>query len=359
MAESTEQVLGKILAIRDMRRTRFVDVYTFSSDKLQLIISRDVYSGNLTQGDSISVIGSRGLSKTGEPSFIVTSLLHRTPYTSSSPFTDIKRVNKSELSQKVSIIESIRNYMHNNGVLEVATPIIINKFNGGSSIPMKVLGQREYGFLRATHEDQLLKIVSDLLCSVYQIGPIFKAGKELDFLEAYIINADYNAVNIFAQNFLREITNNTVEYIDFLDLLRKHLSEHDLKLTTSYLNGFTSDVPKIASITSKTGTGFCDKLVSMVSKKEGEWTGVKYLAVMHSPLYQETGDRDGLLRIERSRIYKNGRLVFDIGVNALDADSVLHRIQRTNNNIESPYIKVLQQGLPPVAGFSVRLSELM
>lgn len=359
MAESTDEVLGKIIAVRDMRRTRFVDVYTPDSDKLQLMVPRDIYGEGLTQGDSILAEGTHGESKTGEPSFMVSKVLHRTPYVSDIPFVEVERTNKAELLRRVSTVESIRNYMRHRELIEVTTATIVNKFNGGSSIPMRILGQHEYGFLRATHEDQLLKIVTDLLCSVYQIGSIYKAGKEIDFLEAYIIDTDYDAINSFVQDFIQKVVGVAVEYVDFIDLLKKHLSEEDFRLTVDYLNGTTTDIPQIASIASKTSVGFCDKIVSMVAKSESEWVAVKYLAAAHSPLYQEVGEKNGLLRIERSRIYRNGKVVCDIGVNSLDAESVIHRVRQANDNIESPYIEVLRQGLPPVAGFSVRLSELM
>lgn len=359
MAESTDQLFGKITSVRDMRKTRFVDVYTAESQKLQLLIPRDVFEGSLTQGDAILVKGSHGTSRTGEPSFVVNKMMRRVTYVSSKPFKEIERVGRDELLKKAALTNSIRDFMATKKLIEATTPIMIDKFNGGSSIPMRVSGQREYGFLRTTHEDQLLGIVADSLSSVYQIGPIFKAGKEMDFLEAYILGVDYDTINHFVQEFLKEVAGVSVEYSYFIDLLKKYLSEDDYKKTIDYFNDPSTKPPHITSITSTTSVGFCDKLVSMFAKKEKGWVAIKYLAAAHSPLYQEAGSNGEFSCIERSRIYKDGKVVFDIGVNSLDVESVVRRVQQSNDNTQSPYVEVLQQGLPPVAGFSIRLTELM
>jgi hypothetical protein len=75
--------------------------------------------------------------------------------------------------------------------------------------------------------------------------------------------------------------------------------------------------------------------------------------------HHSVGKIDRLERIERSRIYADGKLVFDIGVNSLDSNDIEKRVIDAGGNSSSPYLKVIRTGLPPVSGFSVRLQELI
>lgn len=354
-----KEIKGRVVSIRDMRNTCFVDIHTPNNEKRQLIIPKNNLKINLTLGDFIYIHGSYGASKTGEPSFIVERVVHHSRYSSSAPFDISNRTTSEGYTRQARLLSEIRRLMDGEGLLEVHTPIIINNFNGGSSIPTRVIAQSELGFLRATYEDRLLKIMSDILQPVYQIGPIFKGGKEIEFLEAYIDNGEYRDINNFVGRFLRELLGVEIVFVDFIDLLKKHFTQNVVEDILTYLNHPATPQPTIENCKSKSSVGFCDKLLSVLAKKKGEWVAMSYLPKVHSPLYKEVGMRSGLDSIERSRIYKGGEVVFDIGVNDLDYTSVIKRVKELNGNTTSPYIEVLKTGLPPVSGFSARLTHLL
>ena len=113
------------------------------------------------------------------------------------------------LKRRAEIIRTIRAIFDNRGFTEVATPVLISAPAPEPHIDCPPCGK---GFLRASPELQMKKILAAGMDKIYQIGPCFRDGEfgarhnpEFTMIEWYRLGATYLDIADDAEALLREI----------------------------------------------------------------------------------------------------------------------------------------------------------
>ena len=78
------------------------------------------------------------------------------------------------LKRRAEIIRTIRAFFDNSGFTEVATPVLISAPAPEPHIDCPPCGK---GFLRASPELQMKKLLAAGMDKIYQIGPCFRDGE--------------------------------------------------------------------------------------------------------------------------------------------------------------------------------------
>ena len=113
------------------------------------------------------------------------------------------------LKRRAEIIRTIRAFFDNSGFTEVATPVLISAPAPEPHIDCPPCGK---GFLRASPELQMKKLLAAGMDKIYQIGPCFRDGElgarhnpEFTMIEWYRLGATYLDIADDAEALLREI----------------------------------------------------------------------------------------------------------------------------------------------------------
>ena len=113
------------------------------------------------------------------------------------------------LKRRAEIIRTIRAFFDNSGFTEVATPVLISAPAPEPHIDCPPCGK---GFLRASPELQMKKLLAAGMDKIYQIGPCFRDGEfgarhnpEFTMIEWYRLGATYLDIAADAEALLREI----------------------------------------------------------------------------------------------------------------------------------------------------------
>lgn len=369
-------LVGRVLTVRAMRRTCFVDLLYARGQKTQLMFKTEQLGDiSLTRGDVVEVRGRWGSSKTGERSLVVEEIVRQqrclVPELRDSMLNG--GVEKSvEIVDRV--LRMLRQHLADREFAEVLTPSMLPIYNGGTSDPMTVRWRdKQLGFLRVTHEERLLRVLSRLFTPVFQVGPIFKAGREIIFLEAYMLGSDLDSIEELATELVTIFDPGaSVPIIDFETALPvtvgSELAAELLARLSSLHDDGPFDYPELGIIASTSREGACDRLAKLVAKTHTGWVGVRRFPAAYSPLYRTTPDGiSSYNMIDRTRIYKDGSIVMDLGVNDVDVDSVSKRINTQADRYTQDgdprseareIINILSEGIPQCVGLSMRLDEL-
>ncbi|KPK32153.1 MAG: lysyl-tRNA synthetase [Chlamydiae bacterium SM23_39] len=112
------------------------------------------------------------------------------------------------------IIKAIREYLDNNGFLEVETPILQNVYGGAEAHPFKthLNALHQDMFLRISLEIPLKKLIVGGFLKIYEIGKVFRNegidkihNPEFTEIEAYVAYADYNDIMSLVENLFEAI----------------------------------------------------------------------------------------------------------------------------------------------------------
>lgn len=245
--EQTISIAGRILAIRGQGKASFIELWE-AHNKLQLYLNQKNLEKEyelfkyLDIGDCIGVKGELFKTRSGEITIRVKKL--QILAKSLQPFpvpkekiTDDKKVIYDEFTnketryrkryldlilnqksfttfiQRTQIIKSIRNYLDNNGYLDVETPTLQPIYGGANAEPFvtkhKSLNLKLY--LRISNELFLKRCLIGGLNKVYEIGKDFRNegidkthNPEFTMIEFYEAYADYNDMMIHFENIYRE-----------------------------------------------------------------------------------------------------------------------------------------------------------
>ena len=220
-------VAGRIMANRSMGKISFLDIHD-SSGKIQLYLNKDLLDKDdlelfkeLDIGDIIGVSGKLFRTKSGEPTVEVKKftllakslqplpekwhglsdidLRYRQRYLDliSNPGT------RETFKVRSQVIAAIRQFLNEQGFLEVETPVLQPAAGGALARPFTThhhaLGQDFY--LRIATELHLKRLIIGGFDKVYELGRIFrnegistKHNPEFTMLESYEAYADYNDV---------------------------------------------------------------------------------------------------------------------------------------------------------------------
>jgi lysyl-tRNA synthetase class 2 len=218
-------VAGRVVSRRDMGKLCFLDIRD-SSQKIQLFCSAKNLSEssifslkNLDIGDFVGATGQLIRTRSGEPSVNTSNLviinkslqplpekwhgLQDTEKRHRQRYLDLisNPEGRNIFITRCSIISGIRNFLNNNGFLEVETPVLQSQACGAAARPFvtyhNALDQSMY--LRIALELYLKRLLVGGFDGVYEIGRIFrnegisvKHNPEFTMLECYKAYADYN-----------------------------------------------------------------------------------------------------------------------------------------------------------------------
>ena len=229
-------IAGRIMSWRDMGKANFIDILDFKGTIQVYIKIDDIGEENYNEfktwdiGDIIGVKGKVFKTRRGEISIHSTSLILLSKALLPLPEkwhglkdTDLRYrqryvdllVNedvKSAFIKRSLIIRKIREFMDNNGFLEVETPVLHNIAGGAAARPFKThhntLDIDMY--LRIALELHLKRLIVGGLEKVYELGRIFRNegmdmrhNPEFTMMEFYQAYTDYNGMMNFTEDLIR------------------------------------------------------------------------------------------------------------------------------------------------------------
>ena len=183
-------------------------------------------------GDLVGFTGSTGRSRSGEPTLVVQSWqmlaksLHPMPPPATSRGTEATLDRVALLRHRSNVIRAIRTLLHEQGYLEVETPILHAVHGGATARPFRTRSTA-YG------TDLSLRIAPELYLKrllVAGMGPVFELGRnfrnegvdathnpEFTSLEVYLPGGDYLQMRLLAEEIVR-VAARTVHGDDVLPL---------------------------------------------------------------------------------------------------------------------------------------------
>jgi lysyl-tRNA synthetase class 2 len=218
------RIAGRLLSVRGMGALIFATLVD-RSGQIQLVLKegRTLDIPELHAGDIVGAEGVLYQSKRGEPSLLAleVEVLSRCE----SPMPDMRpgkgfndpeaRMRKRHLDLMVNresreraiarsrCVRTLRNYLDDNGFIEVETPILQGRYGGGVAEPFTT-AHNEMGtnlFLRIAPELYLKRLIVGGLERVYEVGKDFrneglstKHQPEFTTVEWYEAYADYNVL---------------------------------------------------------------------------------------------------------------------------------------------------------------------
>lgn len=222
------EISGRVLGIRDHGGVVFLDLRREGVD-LQLLCDRGRLSHEsfarlrswVSRGDRITVIGEHGASRTGTPSFLVSSWSMAAkslrPWPSlhegiSDPETKVRqryldftlsRGSRDIMVARSKAFRAIRETLQGQEFLEVETPILQTVHGGANARPFQT-------HINAYHLDMYLRIAPELYLKRFLVGGfdrVFEMGRnfrnegvdashnpEFSMLEAYQAGGDYTTM---------------------------------------------------------------------------------------------------------------------------------------------------------------------
>jgi len=227
------------MAIRKMGKSSFLDLQD-GSGKIQIIFTKTVLEDeasaelykDLDIGDFIGVKGELMRTRTGEPTVHVEEIVllsksllplpekyhglqdvdarHRQRYLDLLSNQEVK----DTFRMRSRIIAAIRNYLNNNGFLEVETPVLQPSAGGALARPF-ITHHHSLDcdfFLRIALELHLKRLIVGGFDKVYELGRIFrneglsiKHNPEFTMLESYQAYADYKDVMDMLENMVSSV----------------------------------------------------------------------------------------------------------------------------------------------------------
>tara|TARA_B100000686_G_scaffold258628_1_gene270936 strand:+ start:2971 stop:4452 length:1482 start_codon:yes stop_codon:yes gene_type:complete len=241
--EKSDEILsaGRITALRKMGKAIFIDILD-EQGKIQLLARDNTIDDNTKElldlldiGDWIGVCGPVFRTRRNEPTIQVNSikLLSKSIKPLPEKWHGLKNVetryrqryldliaNRDVLQivkQRDEIVFELRNFMKEQGFVEVDTPILVPIPAGGMAHPFKTYHNaldREL-YLRIATELYLKRMIVGGIEKVYEIGRLFRNegidsnhNPEFTTMESYEAYADYNDVMEMVENLFAQIVFN-------------------------------------------------------------------------------------------------------------------------------------------------------
>ncbi len=251
-------VAGRLMSKRGMGKVMFCDLQDIDG-RIQLFVKMDLLGESydafkkLDIGDILGATGEVFTTKTGEISVKVdsytlmskslqplpekfhgltdTDIRYRQRYVDLIMNTDVK----DTFIKRSKIIASIRNYLNNQGFLEVETPMLVANAGGAAARPFETHfnALNEDFKLRISLELYLKRLIVGGLEKVYEIGRVFRNegldtrhNPEFTLMELYQAYTDYHGM------------------MDLTENLYRHVAQEVLGTTTIVYNGVEMDLGK-------------------------------------------------------------------------------------------------------------------
>ena len=232
----TVKIAGRIIAKRVMGKASFIHILD-SSDKIQSYVSKNDLGDEDYQdfkkfdiGDFIGIEGRVFATQTGEKSVHATSviLLSKSILPLPEKYHGLKDTElryrqryvdlivnpevRDTFQKRSKIISAIREYLDNDGFMEVETPVL-NTIAGGASARPFCTHHNSLDidmFMRIALELHLKRLIVGGFEKVYEIGRVFrneglspKHNPEFTLLELYQAYVDYKDIMNLTENLIR------------------------------------------------------------------------------------------------------------------------------------------------------------
>lgn len=208
--------------------------------KFQIVIAKQVLTNpesideakKLSMGDVIGVKGYLGKTKVGEPSLFAREFIRLAPCLHEIPkeqyavsdydvrfrkrYLDLicNQSSRYNLITRSKIIKYLRNYLDNQGFMEVETPILHTNYGGANAKPFITL-HNDYKmnmYMRIAPELFLKQLVIGGFGKIYEIGKQFRNesidlthSPEFESIEVYQSPADYTTMMKLCEDFFRSV----------------------------------------------------------------------------------------------------------------------------------------------------------
>ncbi len=231
-------VAGRLMSKRGMGKVGFCHMQDIDG-QIQLFVKKDILGEDeyaifkkYDIGDIVGASGEVFTTKTGEISIRVekiellskslqplpekfhgmtnTDLRYRQRYIDLIMNADVKDV----FVKRSKIISSIRNYLNNQGFLEVETPMLVSNAGGAAARPFEThFNALDEDFkLRISLELYLKRLIVGGLEKVYEIGRVFRNegldtrhNPEFTLMELYQAYTDYHGMMDLTENLYRHV----------------------------------------------------------------------------------------------------------------------------------------------------------
>ena len=252
-------IAGRMMFKRVMGKASFCNIQDLKG-KIQVYVARDVIGeeayADFKKSDIGDIYGVKGYAfrtKTGEVSIHASEMTLLTKSLQILPekfhglqdtdtryrqrYVDLimNEESKETFVKRSQIISSIRNYLNNQGFLEVETPMLVSNAGGAAARPFETHfnALNEDLKLRISLELYLKRLIVGGLERVYEIGRVFRNegldtrhNPEFTLMELYQAYTDYNGMMDLTENMFR------------------HVAQEVLGTTTITYNGIVMDLGK-------------------------------------------------------------------------------------------------------------------
>jgi lysyl-tRNA synthetase class II len=384
----------RILVVRKMKNMIFADIISRGVKK-QIKISPILYSdNNFIAGDYISLTGRLDKNNRGEELVEVEKLKIISKWLSNVPYGDIDKLHNNplkifagstyeEIFRVNSLRKSIRTFFDKCDFVEVQTPIVLNKYNGGKSFPVSSYYLKDrIGFNRTTMEERMQAIIGVGFDKIFQIGQTFRSEKERVNLECYCSSIDFSKAKIIIKQMmsfvLKDLCKTGLPKNINIDLMIKKKwkeieffdgIEEVLGIDRKFL--YSPDQEKINKlIQMKIGIDkdcspetLSDKLGMIIAKKYDCPLMINHFPVWCSPLYRKNDQ----YTLERTMVYYSTLTKpFDMGMqenNLTIFEQNLLRQKKDSNDltmmeIESELKDIISAGLPQMFGLGMNIDRI-
>ncbi len=413
-------VAGRIMARRLMGKSSFVDIRD-GSGKIQLLFQeidkfdqkqRELFE-NLDIGDIIGVEGNLLRTKTGEPTvwvgeftLLAKSLqplpekwhgLHDTDIRYRQRYLDLISNPETREAFKVrsQVIAAIRQFLNQQGFLEVETPVLQPSAGGALARPFithhHALDQDFY--LRIATELHLKRLIIGGFDKVYELGRIFrnegidtKHNPEFTTLESYEAYADYNDVMNMLEKMVFQISKkvlgvNQVKFGDITLNLKPPWQRLTLREAVEKYSGIDFEkYPDADSLRSemlrlkmevdpkKDRGRLIDELLSTFAEpKLIQPTFLLDYPTEMSPLAKRKPDNERL--VERFEAFAGGMEIANAFTELNDPIEQRERFKEQQKQqhpedepvetIDEDFLLALEYGMPPTGGLGVGIDRLV
>ena len=417
--ETPVRLAGRIMLKRKMGKAIFADIHDVSG-KIQIYAKLDnigkdnfkLFDKKLDLGDIVGVEGTLFVTKTGEKTVMITQFelltksLHPLPDKHSGLVDKEQRYRRRYVDlivnpevrdtfvQRAQIIKTIRDYLTEQGFLEVETPILQPLYGGGAAEPFLTHHNRLDMdlYLRIADELYLKRLLVGGYDKVWEYCKDFRNegmdrmhNPEFSMVELYWAYADYNDIMELLENLFRRIAfelhgKYTVEYedkiIDFeppfkrismVDAVKEATGidfmpmDHETALAEAKKAGFDTD--ELINWGKVVEKFFEEKVEPNIVQP----TFIKDFPLEVSPLAKVHRDNPRLT--ERFECYING---FEMG-NAFselnDPEDQRARFEsqasareagdKEAHQLDEDYITALMYGMPPTGGLGFGIDRLI
>lgn len=390
----TVRISGRIIAVRKLKLSAFFDL---DQRGTILQVRTDAKYGDIPVGSIVEAEGVCALSTSGYRTVDEAKIEVITKWEHPQSFSDIQKLQQGPLHTFVRDIysgiffaQAARNYMRahlqSEGFFEIQTPVLTKHYNGGRSIPVGISYlNSQIGYCRTTFEDRMQAYIAAGFERIFQIGSIFRSGKERTLLEGYATSLTFDEGKQFMKNIMTNIVselqkhrvdeqpNATIDNIvsqnwtevDFLNgaafllgIGKDHIADADsVMLNTLRQKGILEKDTTLEMLAEKIGFAIAKQSITPII--------ITHFPVWSSPLYKQV-ERNGVQVLLRGRMYFQTsaglhRLEFGVQENDYQKFKQRNEIQKKAWDLppddervrHSDLSEVIAGGVPPLFGFAI------